>query len=183
MIPRLSTLTGSRVFILFSSNGFCRFPDGSTQRHSLVPDRRKRTCNPLGWLWNNADGEYGSQPQGTSWFVFAWQRCHRLSWYHDGSRHHRFCNCCGPGQWVWCNFCNTPTNVVESLMEMSEWASQDRVFGMWCLPGREMRTWLLKKGKAEVMNDEVGSLHVLLHFLNRYRLRITIMICYLFFIN
>lgn len=41
----------------------------------------------------------------------------------------------------------------------------------------------VEKGKAEVMNDEVGSLHVLLHFLNRYRLRITIMICYLFFIN
>lgn len=135
MIPRLSTLTGSRVFILFSSNGFCRFPDGSTQRHSLVPDRRKRTWQPFGlvmkqrrWrIWLTTPRDF------LVWFClqfFAWQKCHRLSWYHDGSRHHWFCNCCGPGQWVWCNFCNTPTNVVESLMEMSEWASQDRVFGM-----------------------------------------------------
>mgnify|MGYP003365092583 CR=1 FL=1 len=36
-------------------------------------------------------------------------------------------------------------------------------------------------GNEVVVDDGAAPSHVPLHFLNRYRLRITIMICYLFF--
>ena len=127
-------------------------------------------CNPL------AGYENGSQPQGTSrfGFVYGFLLGEGAIVCHDTMT---VAGIIDYSSTLW-ELVTTPTNVVES--------NEDGVHEYHrFLPGLEVWTHVTgkKEGKTVVMNDEVASLHALLHFLNRYRLRITIMICYLFFIN